>query len=116
MKKKSELKKKLELYKVLNSVPKVTLKHIIKHLDDESIDDICECVFNIIYTDLKLSNKKRSALKTKLHKHCCVKNLKRISNKKLSTSRRRKALMQEGEGIGLILSTVIPLLTKLFWK
>lgn len=116
MKNKSELKNQFHLYKTLHKLPKDTLKHLIKHLDDQSINQICECVYNVIYTDLKLSKKKKNSLKKKLHTHCCVKNLKKISNKKLTVSKRRKALMQEGEGIGLILSAIIPLLTKLFMK
>lgn len=116
MKNKKELKKKFNLYQILNKLPKDAFQHLLQHLDDESINDICECVYNVIYTDLKLSKNKRDSLKQKLHKHCCVKNLKKISNKKLTVSKRRKALMQEGEGIGLILSAIIPLLTRLFMK
>ena len=113
---KTTLKKKFNLYQIINKLPSKAIPHLLNHLDDDSVNDICECVYNVIYTDLKLSNKKKNDLKKKLHKHCCVKNLKKISNKKLSVSKRRKALMQEGEGIGLILSAIIPLLTKLFMK
>ena len=114
--KKASLQKKFEFYKVLHKLPQNVFRHIIEHLDNDSVDLICECVYNVLYTDLKLSTKTKNALKNKLHKHCCLKNLKMISNKKLSVSKRKKALMQEGEGIGLILSAIIPLLTKLFMK
>lgn len=114
--KRAELKKKYDFYKALHKLPHGLSKHVIEHLDDNSVDLICECVYNVLYTDLKMSKKTKTALKKKLHAHCCLKNLKMISNKKLSVSKRKKALMQEGQGIGLILSAIIPLLTKLFMK
>lgn len=113
---KTKIKKNLPLYESLKKLPKEALKHVIEHLDDDSIDAICECVYNVVHTNLNMSKKKKSTLKKNLHAHCCLKNLKRISNSKLSVSKRRKALMQEGQGIGLILSAIVPLLTKLFMK
>jgi len=113
---KNKVKKNLPLYVSLKKLSKETLKHVIEHLDNNSIDAICECVYNILYTNLNLSKKKKKTLKKKLHQHCCIKTLKKISNANVSVSKRRKALMQEGEGIGLILSAIVPLLTRLFMK
>lgn len=114
--KKGTLKNKTIFYKALQNLKPDTLKHLLNHLDDSSIDDICECVYNTIYTDLKIPKNKRRRLKNNLHKHCCKANLKIITSKNISVSRRRKALQQEGKGLGLILSTVVPLLTSLFSK
>lgn len=108
--------KKLKFYTKLKKIPKKSYKHIVQHLDDDSIDLICECVYNVLYNDLKLTKLKKQKLKDKLHEHCCLKNLKVIANSKVSVSKRKKALLQEGEGIGLILSAILPFLTKLFIK
>lgn len=108
--------KKLLFYTKLKKIPRKSFKHIIEHLDDDAIDLICECVYNVLYNDLNLSKIKREKLKNQLHTHCCLKNLKMISNSKVAVSKRRKAVLQEGEGIGLILSAILPFLTKLFIK
>jgi hypothetical protein len=110
----SNKKYKLEFYKALSKVPKDMLQTIFHHLDDRSVDLICECVYNTIYTDMNLPNKTKKKLKTHLRKHCCLKNLKVITNKKNSVSKRREALKQEGKGIPFILSAILPLITKLF--
>lgn len=106
---------KASLLAALNKLPKNLQQHILQHLDDASIDAICECVYNVIYTDISmLSKQKKKTLSKKLHKHCCIKNLRIIATPSISVSKRRKALQQEGTGIGLILSTIVPLIAKLF--
>lgn len=110
----SSLKSKFEFYKTLQNLKPEVLNHLIKHLDDKSVDDICECVYNTLFTDLKIPKNKKNKLKRDLHKHCCKANLNIISSKNIPISKRRKALQQEGRGIGLILSSIVPLLTSLF--
>jgi|YelNatPaOPRAMG01_1025707.scaffolds.fasta_scaffold25135_6 CHAD domain-containing protein len=113
---KTQVKKDLLLFKSLHKLPTESLKHILQHMDDESVDKICECVYNVLKTKIKFSSKKRKQLVKNIHEHCCLKNLKTIENRKVSVSKRRKALVQEGKGIGLILSAIVPLLTRLFMK
>jgi len=36
---------------------------LVEFLDDSSVDSVCECVFNVINTDLRLSGKTRNKLK-----------------------------------------------------
>ena len=48
---KNKVKKNLPLYVSLKKLSKETLKHVIEHLDNNSIDAICECVYNILYTN-----------------------------------------------------------------
>lgn len=86
----------------------------IEHLRDETVDDLCECVFNVINTDIKLSKAKKNALKRHIKKNCSVKRLKKISDKTVPLFKRKKALKMEGKGLPLILASVIPFLTKLF--
>ena len=110
----NNLKLKGKFLTLLAKFPKEHISHIIDHLDDNSIEMICECVYNAIYTDLSISKKKKKNLRKRLHKHCCMKNLKTITTPSITVSKKRKALKQEGTGLGFILSTIVPLITKLF--
>ena len=56
---KTKIKKNLPLYESLKKLPKEALKHVIEHLDDDSIDAICECVYNVVHTNLNMSKKKK---------------------------------------------------------
>lgn len=113
--KKKLVKEKMKLYASLHKLKPNVLSDVIQHLDDNSIDDLCECVYNVIYTDLSLSSKSKQRLRNQLKKKCSAKNIKLITSKKMPVSKRRKALSQEGAGIGLILGTVIPYLAKLIY-
>jgi hypothetical protein len=113
--KKKLSKDKMKLYTSLHKLKPAVLSDVIQHLDDNSIDHLCECVYNVIYTDLSLSPKVKQRLRNQLKKSCSTKNLKVITTKKIPVSKRRKALSQEGSGIGLILGTVIPYLAKLIY-
>jgi len=106
-----EFKEKHKLYACLVKVPDNLRTHIIKHLDDKGINDVCECLYNVIFTDLKLSKKKRATLKKHIRN---FPQIKQLTNANIAVSKRRTALVQNGSGLGLILSTVLPLLTSLF--
>lgn len=113
--KKKLVKEKMKLYSSLHKLKPSVLSDVIQHLDDNSVDDLCECVYNVIYTDLSLSPRVKQRLRRQLKKNCSEKNLKVITTKKTPVSKRRKALSQEGSGIGIILGTVIPYLAKLIY-
>lgn len=107
---------KLKLYKALKGLKPDVLSEIIQHLNENSIDALCECVYNVIHTDLSLSPKIKSMLRKKLKSKCSQKNLSSITSKKVSVSKRKQALSQEGAGIGIILSTIVPLLANLLFN
>lgn len=109
---KKKFKDKYALYECITKIPDNLKHHILKHLDDNSIDDICECLYNVVFTDLNLNKKKREFLRNHIKKS--LPNIKHITNKNVSVSKRRQALTQHGSGLGIILSTVLPLLSKLF--
>jgi hypothetical protein len=92
------------------------LNSFLDHLNDTSIDNVCECIFNVVNTDLKLSKAKRLKLRNHVKKNCCLSNIKRITNRKVPIYKRRKALQMEGRGLPLILASVIPFLTSLFTR
>jgi len=59
-------KNKVKYYNLLNALKNIKSKDrnlIIQHLDDYAIDDVCECVFNVLYTDLNLSKQTQSKIK-----------------------------------------------------
>lgn len=109
-------REKIKLYESLVKLKPELLGNIVQHLDENSVDAICECVYNVVHSDLKLSKAAKRKLKRKLQKNCTKKNLQIIMRKKNSLSKRRKALSQEGSGIGLILATVVPLLANLLFN
>lgn len=107
-----EKKKYLELLSALKKISRTEREKIVPYLKDEAVEFICECFHNVIYTDLKLKNKK--SLGRKLKSSCSIHRLKVISSKNRPLSVKRKALKQEGAGLGLILSAAIPFLMNLF--
>ncbi len=105
---------KYKLYECITKVPKNLRNHMLKHLDDDSVDDVCECLYNVVFTDLNLSKQKKQMLRKHIKKS--IPDINMLTNRATSVSKRRQALSQHGNGIGLILSAILPFLTKLFIK
>ena len=68
---------------------------------------ICDCVHNILQTDIPVSEEIRKRLKR--HRHC----LRKLINKKTS-DREKKHLIQEGGFLGALIPTLVGLVGKLF--
>jgi hypothetical protein len=113
---KKTTERKYKLYKALSKMKPDVLGDVLGHLSDNSVDDVCECVYNVIKTDLKLPSKTKKQLRRKLLQRCSQKNLSIITSKNVPVSKRKHALSQEGSGIGLILGTVVPLLAQLLFN
>ena len=110
----SEKKKYLPLLEVLHKLNPTDVSNVMDFLNDDAIDNVCECVYNVLNTDINLSSKKKTQLKKFIKSNCSIHRLKKISKKTLSVSKRRKALKQEGKGLPLLLASVIPFLVNLF--
>jgi hypothetical protein len=108
-------KKYIPLLNVLKKLNPKEMEGILDFLNDDAIDNICECVYNVIHTDLSLPNKKKSKLKNFIKSNCSVHRLNKISSKKENIFKRRKALKQEGKGLPMILATAIPFLVDLIF-
>ena len=107
------------MIKILRRIRKMSDKEFSKFVhnaDDDLINDLCECVFNVINTDLKFKKRKKTCLKNHIHKNCSKIRLKKIMNKKIPLSKRRSAMKQEGRGLPFLLASAIPFLTSLFMK
>lgn len=109
-------KSSINLLRLIKKLNKDEVGCLMEYLNDKSVNNICECVYNIIHTDLKLPGKKKLMLKNHIKKNCCVKRLKQISNKKVPLFKRRQALKQEGKGLPALLAAAIPFLINLFTK
>lgn len=107
-------KDKVNLFNALSKLNGDKLTHVLKHIDSKGIESVCECVFNTIYTDMKLSGRKKKNIKTIFSERKSRKNLNIITNKAKNSEKKRRALIQEGKGIFTILATVAPLLASLF--
>ena len=106
----------MSVLKMMKNLGSADVKDVIEHLNDDSIDDLCECVFNVINTDLKLSKAKKMKLRNHIKKNCCLSNLKKITNKKVPLFKRRKALQMEGRGLPMLIASVVPFLISLFTR
>lgn len=108
-----------ETIKLLKKIKKMSNKEFskfIRNVNNDVIDDLCECVFNVINTDLNFPKRKKTCLKKHIHKNCSKIRLNKIMNKKIPLSKRRTALSQEGRGLPFLLASAIPFLTSLFSK
>ena len=105
---------KVRFYSALNRLGDGDLIEVLNHLNDNAINVLCECIYNSIYTDLKIPQNKKRKIKDHFANQKSLQNLKFITNKTTSLAKKRKALHQEGKGIGAILGAVVPLITSLF--
>ena len=103
----------LPLLKALSKMNETDLAHCVDHLNDSAVDDVCECIYNVIFTDLKLNSRKKAALKKHIKNKCCIDKLKKITSKSHPVSKRRELLKQQGAGLPMLLMTAVPFLIDL---
>jgi hypothetical protein len=84
---------------------------ILEHLNDDSIDFICEVIYNVINGKIRLTKHQTNKLRNKLRED--KKCFRYLSKKGVKTKRRRKLIKQNGRGIGAILSIVLPIILEL---
>jgi len=93
-------KNRAKYYKLLKAIKDINDKDrnlIIQHLDDQAIDDVCECVFNVIYTDLDLSKQTQNKIRHFIRNNCSKNRLKLICNKQAPISKRKKLFYKKVE-------------------
>lgn len=109
---------KLKYLQILEIVKKLKGKHfsnLIDHLSDQSVDHVCECIYNVINTDIGLTKKTKIKLKKHIKDNLSHKHLKKISNKNTPIFKRRTYLKQEGRGLPMLLAAAIPFLSNLIF-
>ena len=105
----------IPLLKILKNMKLETRNVLLDFLSDESIENVCECVYNSIHTDLKLAKKKKLKLKKFLKTNCNVHNLQKIVSTKVPLFKRRNFLKMEGKGLPMILGAAILFLIDLIF-
>jgi len=109
-----ERQKLIPLIKAFSKMNPADFSQSLDNLNDKSVDGLCECVYNVIHTDLNLPSKKKNKLRNFIKSNCSLHRINKISSKKEALFKRRKALKQEGKGLPMILATAIPFLIDLF--
>lgn len=115
MVKSSKMKTDVPMLKLLAKLKGEDVKTMVDSLPDHSVDNVCECVFNLIYNpSLKISKQKKNKLKNYMKSKCSIHRLKTIADKKQPIFKRRQALKQEGRGLPFLLASLIPSIIGLF--
>ena len=108
------IKKDIPLLKILSKLKGDEFNTVLDNLHDDNVDNVCECVYNLIYNpSLKLGSRKKTKLKKFIKTNCSIHRLKHISNKKHPVFKRRQILKQEGKGLPFLLASAIPFLINL---
>ena len=113
----SKIKKLLTLFKFIVSQRSDNKTTVLLFLDEKSINDISESIYNILYNEklnLNLSKTRKAKLKKIIKPNSRI--FEDISKRNIPVKRRHTKIIQQGTGIGTILLTLIPVLTSLLTK
>ena len=115
MTKKTAVLKKLELITILKRINNKDRPDVIKYLNKDGIDIVCETVHNILFNNINLNNRKKKKLKKLLINK--RRDMESIADHKKSYNRRQSLLRQHGGNpLALILGTALPFLTNLLFR
>ena len=103
---KREMRKVHPLLKVIIKLSDEDKQVLMRYLTHEGCDGVYECIHNGLTNHTLIDGDKRM-LQSSLIKH---KNKFRKLIKEQDPDKKKRALLQVGEGIGLILDKVVPLL------
>ena len=97
------------LHVLKGAAPKLR-KAITLNGDKQLVNSICECVLNVLNGNVMLSD----FVKRKLRKHKNV--LRKVVDKRVSLSGKKKVIVQRGGFLLPLLSAVLPALATLIFK
>lgn len=111
------LKKHFGLIKALSRVAAEDRESILQHLEPPAVDILSECVHNCITgVGRRLPAEARLKLKKSISKDASVLRLLSKKSKRRSEARQRKLLCQSGGSLGLILATILPIISSLLFN
>ena len=113
----SKIKKLIRLFKFIVSQKSNDKTTCLAFLNENSVDDISESIYNILYNEklnLNLSKSQKSKLKRIIKPN--AKSFENISKRNIPVRKRQSSIVQHGTGIGSVLLTLIPILTSLLSK
>jgi hypothetical protein len=100
-----------KLLKLLNKSKNDDREVILEHLNGNSINYLCEVIYNVIGGNIKLSKRQINKLRSELqHNKKCFRYLSKIGG---NSDKKRKLIKQNGRGIGTILSIALPIILQL---
>ena len=113
----SKIKKLLTLFKFIVSQKSNDKTTCLAFLNENSVDDISESIYNILYNE-KLNSTFSKSQKSKLKRIIKpnAKSFENISKRNIPVRKRQSSIVQHGAGIGSVLLTLIPILTSLLSK
>jgi hypothetical protein len=103
---KREMRKLYPLLKIVSKLPDDEKKILLHYLSHDGCRGIYECIQNGL-TNPTLTSEDKNALQSQLFRH---KNKFRKLLKEQDPEKKKRVLLQVGEGVGLILDKVVPLL------
>lgn len=112
-KKKKDIQRVYTFLKTIHGLKPGQFEVLSSYLSDEGTQELSACVRNSICSEL-IPKKKRNKLKEKLW--AAKKDLRYISKKSNNLEKRRKRLPKIGGNIGLIISSVLPILLQILGK
>ena len=113
----SKIKKLLTLFKFIASQKSGNKSTVLTLLNEKSINEISESIYNILYNknlNLNLSKSQKTKLRKIIKPN--ARSFEDISKKNIPVKKRQSKIIQQGAGIGTILFTLIPILTSLLTK
>ena len=113
----SKIKKLIRLFKFIVSQKSNDKTTCLAFLNENSVDDISESIYNILYNE-KLNSNFSKSQKSKLKRIIKpnAKSFENISKRNIPVRKRQSSIVQHGTGIGTVLLTLIPILTSLLSK
>lgn len=108
---KVNLKKKLLLLSGLKRLKEDELKTILNYMNDSGIDELCECVYNLLYKNTNIKPKQFKKIISHIEKHRG--RYTTICKKNKNFDKKRKLLIQDGKGIGMLIATAVPFIIDL---
>ena len=113
----SKIKKLLTFFKFIVSQRSDNKTTVLSFLDEKSINDISESIYNVLYNEklnLNLSKTRKAKLKKIIKPNSRI--FEDISKRNIPVKRRHTEIIQQGTEIGTILLTLIPVLISLLTK
>lgn len=83
-------------------------------MNDKGIDEICESVYNCLYENTCLSNKKYRQLQKEIEPK--KKHYLTLCKPSIHYANKKRILVQEGKGIGMLISSAVPFILELLKK
>ena len=106
----SRLKKHLPLLKWLSEAKPKAAKPVLKVVDKQVLDTICECCVNVLRGNVPLT----SGQKRKLFKYRQA--LRELAGPKKVSDKKRRVLVQRGGFLGSLLGPILGVLGHLLFK